>query len=199
MIYKFGRNANFLDTTSVVILDDSNIKEVCYLDYKKGWFKLAFKAGKMLELSLIPELIFYYNSSAGGEFYETIINAFGLLTIRSDVMEAFIENGVTGLQYIPIIIEDKETGYRNTDYYIVNFLIQLDAVNLEFSKYNYNAKYNMYSFWGNRISFNSHIIDGIDIFIDKKASMSVFVSEKIRQIFIKKKWHTMIFNELNIV
>ncbi|WP_161948109.1 hypothetical protein, partial [Streptococcus suis] len=100
---------NFLDTTSVVILDDSNIKEVCYLDYKKGWFKLAFKAGEMLELSLIPELIFYYNSSVGGEFYETIINAFGLLTIRSDVMEAFKENGVTGLQYIPIIIEDKET------------------------------------------------------------------------------------------
>ncbi|HFI0712815.1 TPA: hypothetical protein ACGO5E_002139, partial [Streptococcus suis] len=151
MIYKFGRNANFLDTTSVVILDDSNIKEVCYLDYKKGWFKLAFIAGEMLELSLIPELIFYYNSSVGGEFYETIINAFGLLTIRSDVMEAFIENGVTGLQYIPIIIEDKETGYRNTDYYIVNFLTQLDAVNLEFSKFNYNAKYNMYSFWGNRI------------------------------------------------
>lgn len=46
MIYKFWKNADFLDTTSAVVLNKSNIEDICYLDYKKGWFKLALGSGK---------------------------------------------------------------------------------------------------------------------------------------------------------
>ncbi|MGT2964053.1 imm11 family protein [Streptococcus acidominimus] len=144
-------------------------------------------------------MVFYYSYAKGWEFYETVINAFSLLTIRTDVKEALVENGITNVQYIPVIIEDIDTGEQNTDYYVVNFLTKLDAVNLDNSQFYYNPKYNSYSFLGNCIYFNSNIIDGVDIFIDIKASMSIFVSEKVKQIFKDNNWQTMNFTQLGLV
>lgn len=196
MIFKFWLNADFFDKQNSLVLDDSNIKDIEYAEFKKGWFKLAFEKGKLIDISELPEIYFYYSSSKGNQSNVILLNSFGLTIVHDTVRQVFLENKVTGIQYIPITIKDRDSKNCVEGYYILNFLNVVDAINLELSEYDYFADYNIYTFWGNRICFNGNKVNKLDIFKDVKSPKSIFVSQKIKDIFSKNGWAEMNFTPL---
>ncbi|MDG3132764.1 hypothetical protein MKL26_07020 [Streptococcus suis] len=198
MIYKFWIDADYFDNIDAVILDDSNIADIQYKSFRKGWFKLAFESGNDIDLSLLPDIKFYYDSLKGNIFSEVLINAFGVVIVSNCIKETFIEEGILGIQYIPITIEDRSGSRVCDDYYIINFLDIIDSINLDLSTYDYLEEYNMYTFFGNSICFNKKSIEGHDIFKDVKAIKSIFVSETVKNVFIKMGWKGINFTPLMV-
>lgn len=199
MIFKFWLNPDYFDKQDSLILDDSNIRDIQYKRYKKGWFKLAFERGVEVDLSILPEINFYYSSSKGNQFDMFLLNSFGLIIVSAKVKQVFLEDEVTGLQYIPVNIEDKDQKIPTKKYYLLNFLNVVDAINLEYSQYDYFEKYDIYTFWGNRICFNHFRVVNLDIFKDIKSPKSIFVSQKIKDIFYQHKWEEMNFTALTTI
>ncbi|MBS4770398.1 hypothetical protein KG090_04330 [Carnobacteriaceae bacterium zg-ZUI240] len=199
MIYKLWLNADYLEKINHVLLNNSNIKEIEYPGYKKGWFNHAFNEGKMIDMSLIPELKFYYNSTKGDVFTEILQSVYHIIIVSKKVKKIFDFNGVIHLQYIPIVIEDTHLGNINTEYYVVNFLKKIDGINLEHSRYDYFEKYDVYTFLGNYICFNKEKIQNLDIFKDLKYNSTVFVSEKIKKIFNENNWQEMNFTPMDVI
>lgn len=197
MIYKFWMNADYFDNIDGVVLEDSNIETILYKEYKKGWFKLAFEKGVEIDLSLLPEIKFYHNLQKGQVFSEILINVFGLTIVSESIRQAFMRNGISGIQYIPITIEEIREGEIKHGYYILNFLNVVDAINLQYSEYEYLEKYNIYTSWGNRICFEEQKISKLDIFKDKKSPKSIFVSEKVKHIFTQQNWEEANFTLLD--
>ena len=120
MIYKFWDNADFFESINCLMIKKGNISEMDYPGYKKGWFNYAFNEGKRIDTTLIPDFKFYYDAKEGDVFTEVLLNVHGLLIVSKAVKQVFDENDVQYLQYIPIEIEEQNTGITNTDYYIVN-------------------------------------------------------------------------------
>ncbi|MCW6664443.1 hypothetical protein NHG32_01990 [Aerococcaceae bacterium NML191219] len=199
MIYKFWRNGDFLDTINFLRLNNGNIDEMDYPGYKKGWFNYAFNEGKCIDTTLIPDFKFYYDAKEGDVFTEVLLNVHSLLIVSKAVKQVFDENDVKYLQYIPIEIEELNTGITNTDYYIVNCLQRIDGINLEHSRYDHLEEYDMYTFWGNQICFNKDKVESLDVFKDVKAPNSIFVSEKIKNIFKENNWQTMNFTPMDVL
>lgn len=198
MIFKFWLNADFYDQQNSLILDDSNIKDIEYGGFRKGWFKLVFEKGKVIDISELPEIYFYYSSSKGKQFDVVLLNSFGLTIVNDTVKQLFLENKVTGIQYIPITIKDRDCGNDVTDYCLLNFLNVVDAINLEFSEYDYFEEYNIYTFWGNKICFNGYQVEELDIFKDIKSPKSIFVSQKIKDLFYQNRWAEINFTPLEV-
>lgn len=199
MIYKFWDNADFFESINCLMIKKGNISEMDYPGYKKGWFNYAFNEGKRIDTTLIPDFKFYYDAKEGDVFTEVLLNVHGLLIVSKAVKQVFDENDVKYLQYIPIEIEEQNTGITNTDYYIVNCLQRIDGINLEYSRYDHLEEYDMYTFWGNYICFNKAKIEGLDLFKDVKAPNAIFVSEKIKNIFKENNWQTMNFTPMDVV
>lgn len=199
MIYKFWKNADYLNSMNNVILTSGNIDEIQYSGYKQGWSHYAFSKGKKIDTSLFSELKFYYDSTNGDIFTEILQNVYSLLIVSKKVKQLFDEQNIEYLQYIPIEIKEMNTGVVHNDYYVVNFLKKIDGINLERSQYDYLEEYDIYTFWGNHICFYKDKVQNIDVFLDDKASFTIFVSEKIRKIFKENNWQEMNFTPMDVV
>lgn len=54
MIYKFWRNADYLESINHVLLENGNIEEIECSGYKNEWFNYAFNKGELINTELIP-------------------------------------------------------------------------------------------------------------------------------------------------
>lgn len=201
MIYELLDNDDLLDerqgsSKRPIYAAESNMDDIEYKDVKKGYFGYLIKDGK--ELSDLPEIKFYYSSKVSK------LKTAYLLSHRDDwpiihqiVKDEFDVQGITNIQYIPITLVDIDTEEEIHEYYAMNILNHIEAIDLEKSEYDYDAEFDKYWFMPRSIYLDPSICEGHDIFRASKDPMSLYVSQKIKNIITVNNWTGFSFRNTN--
>ena len=173
MFYELLDNDDLLDEPAggvkrPIYAAESNLDDVEYKDVKKGYFSHLIADGKKLEN--LPELKFYYSSKVSGLKNEYLINHAQWPIVHEKVMEEFKNLELSHIQYIPITLVDIDTNQENHEYYAMNILDCIEAIDLEKSKYDYDEEFNVYWFMPRSIYLNPSACSGHDIFRATKHS-----------------------------
>lgn len=174
------------DGTNTIYAETTNMDEIEYKGVKKGFFDNIILAPHVIDEW--PNIEFYYSSRASDLESDYLLNVKRWPVIHIRVMEEFKKNGITGIQYFPVKLIDVVTQRVNTHYvlmYIKNFI---DAFDMNKSEYEYNEKYNFYTFIPMKTYLNKDICSQYDIFRCSKSTAAIYVSEKIRKIIIDNQW-----------
>lgn len=178
---------------NTIYAQTSNLKEIEYEGYKKGFFRNAIFSSKPIEKW--PEIIFYYSSLASNIESEYLLNIVQWPIIHIKVKEQFVKSGIKGIKYIPIKLVDVVTNNINENYvamYITNFI---DAYDMSKTSFRYNEKYNSYSFTPNKIFLNVDICQNHDIFRCEKHPAIIYVSQRMKDIVDEKNWIGFAFHQ----
>jgi len=191
MFYKMSFNRNCVDYDNLnhentIYAEKSNTNSIEHLDIKKGWFSYIITLGKII--NDWPVVKFYYNSNKSVWENEFLLNIDTWPIIHKKVQQEFEENGIHGIQYLPIKLIDVVTNQVNTNYVVMNILNFIEAIDLEKSTYTYNEKYDLYSFLPHTTYLDVNVCQNYDIFRATKSSISIYVSQKIKDIAEENKW-----------
>ena len=165
---------------------ESNIDIIKYKGVKIGYVRYLILDGK--ELTDLPEIKFYYSSKMSSLKNEYLLNDYRWPIIHKKVMEEFQNQQVSNVQYIPITLSDIDTDEEIHEYYAMNILNSIEAIDLEKSEYDYDEEFNVYWFLPHSIYLNPSICEGHDIFRASKSSTYVYVSQKIKDIIEANNW-----------
>lgn len=181
------------DGTNTIYAETTNMDEIEYEGVKKGFFDNIILAPR--SINNWPNVEFYYSSNVSNLESEYLLNVKRWPIVHVKVMEEFNKNGIKGLQYFPVKLIDVVTQKVNTNYalmYVVNFI---DAFEMEKSKYKYNKKYNLYTFFPRETYLNKNVCLEHDIFRCSKSVASIYVSERIKKIVEDNHWIGFAFYE----
>lgn len=172
--------------TNTIFAEDSNLDEIVYPNVKKGFFKyIIYKGKKIIDW---PNIEFYYSSKASNLESEYLLNVHRWSIVHKQVQKKFIEEGITGIQYLPIKLFDTVTNKVNDNYVVMNILNFIDAYDMKKSKYTYNKKYDLYSFLPKGAYLDKEECSKYDIFRCKKDFPGLYVSQKVKNIIEENKW-----------
>lgn len=181
------------DGTNTIYAETTNMDEIEYEGVKKGFFDSIILTPR--SINNWPNVEFYYSSNVSNLESEYLLNVKRWPIVHVKVMEEFNKNGIKGLQYFPVKLIDVVTQKVNTNYalmYVVNFI---DAFDMEKSKYKYNKKYNLYTFFPRETYLNKNVCLEHDIFRCSKSVASIYVSERIKKIVEDNHWIGFAFYE----
>ena len=191
MFYELLDNDDLLDEPvggikRPIYAAESNLDDVEYKDVKKGYFSHLIADGKKLDS--LPELKFYYSSKVSSLKTEYLINHEQWPIVHEKVMKEFKSLKLSHIQYIPITLIDIDTNQECHEYYAMNILDCIEAIDLEKSEYDYDEEFNVYWFMPRSIYLNRSACSGHNIFRATKHSASLYVSEKVKSIIENHNW-----------
>jgi len=193
MFYELSNNDDLLDELPgsdkrPIYAAESNLDDIEYKDVKKGYFDYLIKEGK--QLVNLPEIKFYYSSKVSTLKSEYLINYnIDWPIIHQTVKDEFEKQGIQSLiQYIPITLADIDTDEEIHEYYAMNILTHIEAIDLEKSEYDYDEEFNHYWFKPRSIYLDESACEGYDIFRLSKNTSHIYVSQKIKDIIEANNW-----------
>ncbi|MDZ5610635.1 hypothetical protein U2I54_27475 [Bacillus pseudomycoides] len=193
MFYKLTFDMDRIDTaieegTNTIYAEKTNIDDIEYPNIKKGFFDniIYTNGGKVIQSW--PDVKFYYSSRASDLESEYLLNAKRWPIIHKKVQQKFEEAGIEGIQYLPIKLIDVVTNEVNYNYVVINVLNFIEAYDLEKSKYKYNEKYSVYTFLPHETYLDEKVCSNYDIFRCKKSILSLYVSQKIKDLAHDNQW-----------
>ena len=141
-------------------------------------------------------IIFNFTPNDGGEFTDYICNDFGWLIVSNKSRKAFENADMTGIQYLPLNIINKDTGMALEEYYVANVCKLIEAVDMGQSEYIelMPGKYVFVSF-----AVKEEKISDFDIFRLKENDVQIFVSEKFKNIIKSNKLTGFDFTKVKVV
>ena len=200
MFYELLDNDDLLDELPgsdkrPIYAAESNLDDIEYKDVKKGYFDYLIKDGK--ELSDLPEIKFRYSSKVSKLKTEYLLNYnIDWPIVHQTVKEEFEKQNIKGkIQYIPITLADIDTDDEIHEYYAMNILNHIEAIDLKKSDHNYDEEFNYYAFLPGSIYLDESICEGHDIFRASKYTAYVYVSQKVKDIIEKHEWVGFKFRE----
>lgn len=171
---------------NTIYAEKSNLKNIEYPNIKKGWFEYIIINGKKIDDW--PNVEFYYSSKASNLESEYLLNAASLPIIHKKVQQKFEQEGIEGIQYLPIKLIDVVTNEINLNYVVMNVLNMIEAYDMQKSEYNYDEKTNSYWFLPHTTYLDKEVCSNYDIFRCNKDTIPIYVSEKIKEIIKTEKW-----------
>lgn len=191
MFYKLEFDMERIDEsiikgTNTIFAEQSNINEIEYDGIKKGQFDCIILSKR--DIRKWPNVEFYYSSKASELESDYLLNVIGWPIIHKRVMDKFNEEGISGVKYFPIKLIDVVTGSINYHYYLMYVENFIDAYDMEKSQYNFNEKYNFYTFLPHATYLDAKECSKYDIFRCTKSLAPLYVSEKIKKIIENNRW-----------
>ncbi|MBZ9686134.1 hypothetical protein G9F72_007280 [Clostridium estertheticum] len=141
-------------------------------------------------------ITFNYTPDNGSEITDYICNDFRWLIVSNKFREAFENAHMTGIQYLPLSIINKETGIALGEYYVANICNLIEAVDMGQSEYIelMPGKYVFASF-----AVKEDKINSFDIFRLKEYNVSILLSEKFKNIIKINKLTGFNFTKVKVV
>lgn len=191
MFYKLAFDMERVDQSiadgiPTIYAEQSNLDEIEYPNIKIGFFCYVIYNGK--EIFDWPNVEFYYSSRASNLENEYLVNVDRWPIIHKKVQEEFENQGMQGIQYLPIKLIDVVTNEINTNYVVMNILNFIEAYDMEKSEYKYNEKYNYYSFLPHTTYLDKKVCSNYDIFRCAKFKIPIYVSQKVKDIIEENNW-----------
>ena len=200
MIYELKTNSDLLDELPgsdkrPIYAAESNLDDIEYNDVKKEYFGYLIKDGK--ELTDLPEIKFYYSSKVSKLKTAYLLNhRIDWPIVHQTVKEEFENQSIQSkIQYIPITLVDIDTDDEIHEYYAMNILNHIEAIDLDNSEHDYDEEFNVYWFMPRRIYLDELICKGHDIFRPSKDTGYVYVSQKVKDLIEKHEWTGFKFRE----
>lgn len=131
-------------------------------------------------------IVFDCDLSSGGRLTDYLCNDLAWFVVSPKFRRALEENGITGLQYLPINVVDATDGRTLTGYAVANVVDVVDALDLQHSKYvdEFDEDGTLYRFI-HVYAIRSEQLHGRDVFRLKGELPCIFVSDKFRRV-VKK-------------
>ena len=176
------------DGTNTIFAEDSNMEDIEYPGVAKGFFDnyIYNNGGRIIKDW--PDVEFYYSSKASKLESEYLLNSSSLPIIHKRVQELFEKEEIQGIQYLPIKLIDIVTEEVNDNYFLMNILNVIEAIDLKKSEYSYDEEFEMYSFLPHTMYLNNDICQNYDIFRATKMIVPIYVSQKIKDMIEKNNW-----------
>lgn len=163
-----------------LILDDSNENDVvCYCEDTKGFEQYDLKEGKFVE-DWNENITFHYNPKEGDRFTDYLANDLGWFIVSEKLKDAIGKLNVNGIQYLPVKIVDLKSRAYPNEYYVVNVIEVVDAINLK------ESVYDVFDFEGEKMysvikyAVTKSKINNKDLFKLKGHEIPMFISEKLK-------------------
>jgi len=192
MFYELSFDKDILDEPiggggRTIYAADSNLDDIRYKDVKEGYFRYLIRDG--IELTDIPELIFHYSSKVSNLKNEYLLNFWDWPIIHQTVKESIENHGIRSrIQFIPITLKDIDTDEEIHEYYAMNILNHIEAIDLNKSKHDYDEGLDMYWFLPRAIYLDESVCQGNDIFRPSKDTSSIYVSQKVKDLIEEHRW-----------
>lgn len=187
LVFNMGQESEELSKEEdYIYAGATNMDGISYSGIKKGWFDNIIYSN--VEITDWPTVVFYYSSHASSIESHLLNNIKSWPIVHRDVSYQLKEYGIEGVRFLPLELVDVDTGKTNNHYellYTTNFI---EAINLQVSQYEYEEDYQSYFFLPNGIVLDSETCQSIDIFRDSRDPVSLYVSERIKQMIEKNKW-----------
>lgn len=201
MIYELMTDTERIDEsikngTHTIYAEESNLDEIECENVKKGFFDNVIYSGDFS--GEFPNVEFYYSSRASDRESDYLLNTDAWPIVHKRVKEAFDENGITGIKYIPVKLIDVVTDKVNSNYYLMYIENFIDGIDLEKSRYEYIEDYDYYGFDFNGICLDEKICSSFDIFRCLKMEVGIYVSEKIKRIIESNGFIGFAFSEVPV-
>jgi hypothetical protein len=139
---------------------------------------------------------FNFTTDNGYEITDYICNDFGWPIVSNKFKMALESVGISGIQYLPLIIVNKDTGITLERYYVANIYNLVEAVDMKKSEYFelIPGKYCFVSF-----AVKEDKIKNFDIFRLKENDVNIFVSEKFQKVIKSNKLTGFDFTKITVV
>lgn len=139
---------------------------------------------------------FDFDLSEGDKVTDYICNNLSWFIVSDKFKRAIEYMSITGIQYLPVNIINKNNGERLEDYYVANICNLVDCINMEKSEY-IDCGNNIKLF----ISFviEEDKIEEKDIFRIKGSNTSIIVSDKIKDIIKVNKLKGFDFEKVEVI
>lgn len=204
MYYTLSFNMDKIDETIgtnsyPIYAEVSNVKEIRYEDMNQGSFRNVFLHMKGKKLENWPIIDFYYTSNVSTLENEYLNNVNGWLIVHQVVRDAFEKNQIMGIQFLPVRVVDITSHNVNNNYYAMNLLNWIDPIDMRKSKYKYNEKYDVYTFFPHATYLIEEKCQKYDIFRCIKSHASIYISDKIKKIFDDNNWDWFLLRKQKMV
>ena len=184
---------DFESADNWVACNDNYVGGINYLEMYHG---VPFKGWK-------EDFYFGYDPKDGVLFTDNLSNAEGWLTVSKkfkDLTEKLIQNEV---QYFPIKIINTKDQTENHDYTVLNIIDLVDGLDLE------NSIYRVIRYTDNdgkecthnsiqKFALKKEIVEGHHLFRLKGQTISVFVSEALKDVIVKNNMIGFDFLEVKV-
>lgn len=164
--------------------------------------KYSFKGGfrySIVQPSLDiiwPNVKFYYSSKVSSLESDYLLNTSRWPLVHKRVKETFEKEGIKGVRFYPIVLVDVVTNVENINYFVMYIENFLEAYDMDKSKFRYLEKYNAYVFIPKCTFLSRHICDKHDIFRCSQNVSCIYISEKLYEIIVRKKFSGFKFNAI---
>jgi hypothetical protein len=188
-----------------IMFDDENSKEnemVCYADdnfeekYKVNQYDI--NEGKFIT-NWDNKFTFYYDCNEGTVTNDYLANNLGWFLISPKFKDILLKQNVKNVQYLPVIIKEKNNGCIIESFHVVNITTLTDALDLDNSKYTERTIDNIKFKSIIKCALKSKYIEGLDLLRIKDNKFSTYISERIKKEINRNKLTGMDLLEVKVI